>query len=93
MKINNIFFYILIISFTLSACSTSEEEVPGDTTSSTIWTGSNKTFLIYFNVKHGFSTNIRFQIHISRLGIKLREFNDNTSKKSTKIFLTKSVAN
>ena len=44
MKINNIFFYILIISFTLSACSTNEEEVPGDTTSSTIWTGSNKTF-------------------------------------------------
>ena len=44
MKINNIFFYILIISFTLSSCSTSEEEVPGDTTSSTIWTGSNKTF-------------------------------------------------
>ena len=44
MKINNIFFYILIISFTLSACSTSEEEVPGDTTSSNIWTGSNKTF-------------------------------------------------
>ena len=44
MKINNIFFYILIISFTLSACSTNEEEVPGDTTSSTIWTGSNKSF-------------------------------------------------
>ena len=44
MKINNIFFYILIISFTLSACSTSEEEVPGDTTSSTIWTGTNKIF-------------------------------------------------
>jgi hypothetical protein len=44
MKINNIFFYILIISFTLSACSTNEDEVPGDTTSSIIWTGTNKTF-------------------------------------------------
>ena len=44
MKINNIFFYILIISFTLSACTTNEDEVPGDTTSSTIWTGTNKTF-------------------------------------------------
>jgi hypothetical protein len=44
MKINNIFFYILIISFTLIACSTNEDEVPGDTTSSIIWTGTNKTF-------------------------------------------------
>ena len=34
----------MIISLTLNSCSTSEEEVPGDTTSSTIWTGSNKIF-------------------------------------------------
>jgi hypothetical protein len=43
-KIHNKLLYILIISFTLNSCSTGEEEVPGDTTSSTIWKGSNKTF-------------------------------------------------
>ncbi len=35
--------YILILIFTLNSCST-DEEVPGDTTSATIWKGSNKTF-------------------------------------------------
>ena len=43
-KTYNKLLYILIIIFTLSSCSTTEEEIPGDTTSSTIWTGSNKTF-------------------------------------------------
>tara|TARA_Y100000768_G_scaffold301519_1_gene235355 strand:+ start:326 stop:811 length:486 start_codon:yes stop_codon:yes gene_type:complete len=43
-KTYNKFIYILIISFTLSSCSNGEEEVPGDTTSATIWAGSNKTF-------------------------------------------------
>ncbi len=36
--------YLLIIIFTLSSCSNSEDEVPGDTTSSTVWTGTNLTF-------------------------------------------------
>ena len=44
MKTYNTLLYIIIISLTLNSCSTSEEEVPGDTTSSTIWTGSNKIF-------------------------------------------------
>ena len=43
-KTYNKLLFILIISFTLNSCSTGEEEVPGDTTSSTIWKGSNKTF-------------------------------------------------
>ena len=36
--------YLLIIIFTLSSCSNSEDEVQGDTTSSTVWTGTNLTF-------------------------------------------------
>ena len=43
-KTYNKLLYILIISFTLSSCSTGEEEDPGDTSSATIWTGSSKTF-------------------------------------------------
>ena len=43
-KTHNKVLFILIISFTLNSCSTGEEEVPGDTTSATIWKGSNKTF-------------------------------------------------
>ena len=36
--------YILIISFTLISCSNGEEELPGDTSSATIWKGSVTTF-------------------------------------------------
>ena len=36
--------YLLIIILTLISCSTDNEQVPGDTTSSTIWKGSNITF-------------------------------------------------
>ena len=36
--------YLLIIILTLISCSTDDEQVPGDTTSSTIWKGSKITF-------------------------------------------------
>ena len=43
-KTYNKLIYILILIVTLNSCSTPEEELPGDTTSATIWKGSNKTF-------------------------------------------------
>ena len=43
-KINKKFLYIFIVVFTLISCSSTEEEVPSDTSSATIWTGSNKSF-------------------------------------------------
>ncbi len=56
-KTYNKLLYILIISFILSSCSTSEEEDPGDTTSATIWTGSSKTFSKADGADHTQSSN------------------------------------
>ena len=53
----NKLIYILIISFTVSSCSTPEEEAPGDTTSATIWTGSSKTFSKAVGADHTQSSN------------------------------------
>tara|TARA_B100000989_G_scaffold68699_1_gene47875 strand:- start:1310 stop:1795 length:486 start_codon:yes stop_codon:yes gene_type:complete len=43
-KIHIKYSFILIIILTLASCSSGEEQVPGDSTSSTIWTGNNITF-------------------------------------------------
>ena len=43
-KIHIKYSFILIIILTLASCSSGEEQVPGDSTSSTIWTGDNITF-------------------------------------------------
>ena len=36
--------YLLIIILTLISCSTADDQLPGDTTSATIWKGNNITF-------------------------------------------------
>ena len=49
--------YLLIIILTLISCSTDDEQVPGDTTSSTIWKGSNITFSKADGADHTQSNN------------------------------------
>ena len=56
-KTYNKLIYILLISLTLSSCSSGEEEAPGDTSSATIWTGSNKTFSKADGADHTQSSN------------------------------------
>ena len=55
----NIFLFILIFCFTISSCSSSDEvvEVPGDTTSATVWKGENKIFTKEDGADHNQSAN------------------------------------
>ena len=43
-KIHIKYSYLLIVILTLISCSSDDDQVPGDTTSSNIWNGNNITF-------------------------------------------------
>lgn len=55
----NNFLFILIFCFTISSCSSNDEvvEVPGDTTSATVWKGENKIFTKEDGADHNQSAN------------------------------------
>ena len=49
--------YLLIVILTLISCSSDDEQVPGDTTSSTIWKGTSITFSKADGADHNQASN------------------------------------
>ena len=56
-KIHIKYSYLLIVILTLISCSSDDEQVPGDTTSSTIWKGTSITFSKADGADHNQASN------------------------------------
>ena len=56
-KIHIKYSYLLIVILTLISCSSDDDQMPGDTTSSNIWNGNNITFSKADGADHTQATN------------------------------------